>query len=389
MYDFDTSIDRTAFDCLKWSYRKNCCTDNDGAIIPMWIADLDMASPPAVVKAVKERAAHPVYGYAGKPDDYYAAFTGWMKARHGADVKREWIVFSPGIVPAIGSAIRAYSEKGDGVAIMPPVYHPFRMLIEKNGRRVVEAPLALKGDRYEMDFDALDQACSQSRLLVLCSPHNPVGRVWSRADLERLAEIAERHNVVVVSDEIHADLVYAPHKHVPSFDVSPKLSKRLVACWAPSKTFNIAGFQVSYIVVPDAALRAKLETENDAAGLGSPNCVGVAAAVAAYREGGPWLDEALAYLRGNYEHLVTELSQRAPALRVGPLEGTFLAWVDFRGAGLDGDVHRPLLDRAGLWLDAGTRFGTGGSGYARLNLGCTRATLDEAIDRLVKAFGKS
>lgn len=387
MYDFDTPIDRTAYDCLKWSYRKNCCTDHDDKILPLWIADLDMASPPAVVKAVKERAAHPVYGYAGKPDDYYNAFIGWMKARHGTDVKREWIVFSPGIVPAIGSAIRAYSDKGDGVAIMPPVYHPFRMLIKKNGRRTVEAPLKITNGRYEMDFDALEHACATSKILVLCSPHNPVGRVWSKAELDRVAQIAEKHNVVVVCDEIHADLVYTPHKHIPSFGVSPALTQRLVACWAPSKTFNIAGFQVSYIVVPDAQLRHKLETENDAAGLGSPNCVGIAAAVAAYREGQPWLDEALAYLRSNYEHLVSELAQRVPLIRVWPQEGTFLAWVDFRGLGLKGDVHRSLLDKAQLWMDAGTRFGTGGDGFARLNLGCTRATLDEAINRLEKAFG--
>ena len=390
MHDFDEELDRVPHDCVKWSYLDACRAPGSvfpEGVLPLWVADMDLASPPAVVEAIRERAAHPVYGYAGLPDAYHDAFIGWMRTRHGTAVERDWIRFSPGIVPAIGTAIRAYTEPGDGVVIMPPVYHPFRQLAERNGRRVLEAPLAFRDGRWEMDLEAVDRACADARLLVFCSPHNPVGRVWTRPELDALAEIVLRRGLVLVSDEIHADLVYAPHRHVPALGLSPGLDRVTVSCWAPSKTFNIAGLQTSYIVIPDPELRARFTGQNEAAGLGTPNCMGVAAAVAAYREGGPWLDEALDYLRGNHDYLVEELGRRVPALRVHPCEGTFLAWIDFRGAGLSGDVKDALLDRAGLWLDPGTRFGAGGEGFARLNFGCTRATLSKAVDRLARAFG--
>jgi len=381
-FDFESAPDRRPFDCVKWSYLKGCCPDRQDDILPMWIADMDMGAPPCVVDAVRKRADHPVYGYAGKPDGYYDSFIGWMKTRYGQTVTRESIIFSPGIVPAIASAIRAFSARGDGVVIMPPVYHPFKALIEKNGRVVREAPLRDEGGRYVFDPDALDLAASRARILILCSPHNPVGRVWTRDELSVVAEIAARRDILVVSDEIHADLVYAPHRHVPSFGLSEAFSKRLVACWAPSKTFNIAGFQTSYIVVPDDGLRKAFSDETDASGIGVPNCMGTIAAEAAYRHGAPWLDAILPYLRGNYERLVDGLAREVPAIRVYPCEGTFLAWVDFRGVGLTGDVHQALVEKAGLWLDAGARFGSGGSGFARLNFGCPRSTIDRAVERL-------
>jgi cystathionine beta-lyase len=409
MYNFDDLIPRADFDCIKWSYLDEFCPDpdngrgvqagsnavasgNTGAkpriprVLPMWVADMDLASPPEVVAAVQARAAHPVYGYAGKPDAYYKPFIHWMQARHQTPVERSWIVFSPGIVPAIASAIRAFTGPGDGVTIMPPVYHPFRQMIEKNRRTVREAPLKIVDGRYEIDFDALDSAAASSRLLVLCSPHNPVGRVWTREELLGIAEIAERRNLIVLADEIHADLVFQPNRHVPSTLLSETLNKRLISAWAPSKTFNIAGLQVSYLVIPDQGLRKALADETEATGFGTPNCLGVAAAEAAYLHGGPWLDALLPYLQTNYTHLKDSLAEKLPGLRVYPCEGTYLAWIDFRGVGLEGNVHKALVDRAGLWLDAGVRFGTGGEGFARLNFGCPRSTIDEAIHRLVQAF---
>jgi cystathionine beta-lyase len=259
-------------------------------------------------------------------------------------------------------------------------------MIEKNRRTVREAPLKIVDGRYEIDFDALDAAAASSRLLVLCSPHNPVGRVWTREELLGIAEIAERRNLIVLADEIHADLVFQPNSHVPSTLLSETLNKRLISAWAPSKTFNIAGLQVSYLVVPDQGLRMAFADETEATGIGTPNCLGVVAAEAAYRHGGSWLDALLRYLAGNYQHLKDGLAGRVPGLRMYPCEGTYLAWIDFRGLGLEGNIHKALVDRAGLWLDAGTRFGTGGNGFARLNFGCPRHTIDEAIDRLALAF---
>jgi cystathionine beta-lyase len=394
MYNFDNLIAREGFDCIKWSYLDEFCPDTGttGAasrtprVLPMWVADMDLASPPEVVEAVQARAAHPVYGYAGKPEAYYEPFIQWMKDRHQAPVNRDCIVFSPGIVPAIATAIRAFTSPGDGVAIMPPVYHPFRQMVEKNRRTVREAPLKVVDGRYLIDFDALDAAAASSRLLVLCSPHNPVGRVWTREELLGIAEIAERRNLVVLADEIHADLVFGPNRHVPSTLLSETLNKRLISAWAPSKTFNIAGLQVSYIVVPDQGLRKVFADETDATGFGTPNCLGVPAVEAAYRYGGPWLDALLPYLGANYRHLKDSLAEKLPGIQVYPCEGTFLAWMDFRGVGLQGNVHKALVDRAGLWLDAGVRFGAGGDGFARLNFGCPRATVDEAIARLTQAF---
>jgi cysteine-S-conjugate beta-lyase len=406
MYNFDDLIAREGFDCIKWSYLDTFCPPSSSGgsmgeaspvihggevlrkprVLPMWVADMDLASPPEVVAAVRARADHPVYGYAGKPDAYYEPFMDWMRIRHQAPMERDWIVFSPGIVPAIATAIRAFTAPGDGVTIMPPVYHPFRQMIEKNRRTVREAPLKVMDGRYEIDFDALDAAAAASRLLVLCSPHNPVGRVWTRDELLRIAEIAERRNLIVLADEIHADLVFQPNRHVPSTLLSETFSKRLITAWAPSKTFNIAGLQVSYIVVPDQGLRTAFVNETEATGIGTPNCLGVAAAEAAYRYGGPWLDALLPYLQSNYTHLKDSLTEKVPGLRVYPCEGTYLAWIDFRGVGLQSNVHKSLVDRAGLWLDAGVRFGSGGDGFARLNFGCPRATIDEAIKRLALAF---
>ncbi len=387
MYDFDNLIDRLSTGSVKWTAQTSCRSTVWPDVIPMWVADMDFASPPAVTEALAARAGHPVYGYAAKPEAFFDAFSGWMRGRHGVRVERPWLSFSPGVVPAIATAIRAFTAPGDGVVITTPVYHPFKHLIDKNRRTTVEAPLALRGGRYELDLEALDAACARSRLLVFCSPHNPVGRVWNADELRAVAEIVVRRDVVMMSDEIHADLVYGPGRLVSTIGLDERLQSRLIAAWAPSKTFNIAGLQASCIVTPDPDRRAAFDRESEAAGIGSPNCMAQAAAVAAYTRGGPWLDEALGYMKGNYDLLASALASRAPAIRVHPCEGTFLAWLDLRGAGLDGDVGAELMERAGLWLDAGVRFGTGGSGFARLNFGCPRSVIRTAVDRLSKAFG--
>ncbi len=388
MFNFDNAPDRTSFDSIKWSYLGDRSPNWPGGVIPMWVADMDIASPPAVVEAVVTRAKHPVYGYAGKPESFFLSFIEWMKKRHSADIAREWLEFSPGIVPAIATAIRAYSERNDGIVIMPPVYHPFRALIEKNKRTVREAPLQLVDGRYRLDLPALEAASRGARMLILCSPHNPIGRVWNRMELEAITDIAEKNDLIVIADEIHADLVFSPNKHIASLNVGKKLSRRLVSCWAPSKTFNIAGLQTSLIAIPDPQLRRAFADETEAGGISGPNCMACAAAQAAYENGETWLNEALVYIKGNFDHLSRQLAARVPDITMYPSEGTFLAWLDFKPAGLSGDVYAAVLEKTGIWLDPGTRFGTGGEGFARMNLGCTRKTLDLAIDRLATAFGK-
>ncbi len=387
MYDFDSPIDRRGTDSVKWMAGDSCRSSVWPDVIPMWVADMDFASPPAVALAVRRRAEHPVYGYSMKTEAFCRSYIDWMASRHGVGVERGWLSFSPGIVPAIATAVRALTSPGDGVAIMPPVYHPFRNMVEKNGRTVVEAPLSRSGGRYGIDLGALDAACARSRLLVLCSPHNPVGRAWTRDELEAVFDIAERRDVIVFSDEIHGDLVYEAGRMVPSLALGGGARKRLVAAWAPSKTFNIAGLQASFIVTPDPAIRARFDAASEATGIGSPNCMAQDAVIAAYNEGGPWLDEALLHMRGNYDALAAGLAARVPGVEAYPLEGTYLAWLDFRGVGLEGDVGPEIVERAGLWLDAGVRFGPGGAGFARMNLGCPRRTVETAVDRLAAAFG--
>ncbi len=386
MYDFDARYDRRPHNSVKWSFLGECRPGGEDAILPLWVADMDFAVPPAVRAAVEARAAHPIYGYAGKPAGFYEAFESWMLARHGQRVERETVLFSPGIVPGLSFAVDALTEPGDGVVIQPPVYFPFRQVIERNGRRVVENPLACRDGRWEIDFEDLERKAEGAKALILCSPHNPVGRVWTRGELERLVDIVRRRGLLLVSDEIHSDLVRPPRRHVPALAFAEALGGRLVSFHAPSKTFNIAGLQTSYVVIPDPELRRRFDAEEDRFGLKSPNVFGAAAAEAAYREGGPWLDELLDYVAGNEAFLRAELAKRLPELAMAPMEGSFLAWIDFRKARFEGGLHAFLLEKAKLWLDEGSRFGTGGAGWVRLNLGCPRATLAEAIDRLEAAL---
>lgn len=387
MYDFDRVYDRRPYNSIKWSYTQQLCPGEDRDILPLWVADMDFSAAPEVVAALEARVSHPIYGYGGKPEGFLEAFEEWLLRRHGLSIERDWTLFSPGIVPGLALAVRALTEPGDRVLIQPPVYHPFEQVISKNGRVVVESPLLYSEGRWSMDFKGLEAAFDEGvKMMILCSPHNPVGRVWNAEELEALAKLLESHKVILLSDEIHSDIVYAPRRHHPSLSFSEELAELCVAFYAPSKTFNIAGLQTSYVVIPNRKLRKGFEEEADRLELKNPNIFGAAAAEAAYRLGGPWLEELLMYLEGNARFLRNELSTRLPELEMANLEGTFLAWIDFRKTGLAKDLHEFLIKKAGLWLDGGSKFGTGGEGWARLNLGCPRSLLVEAIDRLEAAL---
>lgn len=390
MYDFDRTIDRAPFNSIKWSFPEFCYPGAaaDTGILPLWVADMDFAVPPSVEEAVRLRSGHPVYGYAGKPEAFYDAFISWMARRQGAAVGKASLHFSPGIVTGLGLSVRAFTQPGDGVVIQPPVYHPFRMMVERNGRRVLENPLVNEDGRWRMDLEGLEELCGREkpRALILCSPHNPVARVWTREEIKGLVGVCARHRVLLVSDEIHSDIVYRPSSHTVALRYADALEGRLVAFFAPSKTFNIAGLQTSYAVIPDPELGRLFEAEAGRLGLDNPNVFGAAAAVAAYEGGEAWLEELLAYLAGNAAFLCRELASRLPALSMRMPEGSFLAWVDARGLGLKGDLHEAIARKSGVWLDDGSKFGKGGEGWLRLNFGCPRATLELALDRLEKAL---
>ncbi len=395
LYDFDSFPDRRPHNSVKWSYQDRFCPDAEGDLIPLWVADMDFPSPPAVAKAMAERAAHPVYGYAGTTEGFHDAYGAWAASRYSVEVPREWQVFTPGVVTGLGLSVNAFSSPGEGVIIQPPVYHPFSQVVLRNGRRLVENPLAFAEGGYSMDFGDLESRVGPSdRVLILCSPHNPVGRVWSREELERLAGIAVAHDLVLVSDEIHADLVYAPVSHASTLALPQAILDHLVCFHAPSKTFNIAGLQTSMAVIPNPRLRSRFEAEAGKLGLTNPNVFGMQAAEAAWREGGPWLDELLVYLDANRRLVGDFAAARLPGVAVTASGGTYLAWMDFRKAALPfdpckaGALHGFLVHEAGVWCDEGHKFGPGGEGFVRLNYGCPRKLLLEALERIEKALGR-
>lgn len=387
-YDFDTLYDRGATDSLKWADREARCGSEDA--IPLWVADMDFACPPEVARAVQARAAHPIYGYPVRSESYYQAVCAWMERRHGWKIKPEWLVYVPGVVPALNFAVHAFTRPGDGVVIQPPVYYPFRKSILENGRRLLENPLVRRGDRYEMDLQGLKKAAdSGAKLLILCSPHNPVGRVWEKRELEDLAEVCLTRDILLVSDEIHFDLVLGRQegrRHTCAASISEEIARRTITLTAPNKTFNIAGLTMGNAVISDPRLREAFKAAVGGSGIEVSNVFGNVAAEAAYREGEAWLDQLLSYIEGNYRFFAEFLAEKIPEIRALPLEGTYLAWLDCTGLGLDdAALKRFFCEEARLWLDDGPKFGTGGSGFMRLNLAAPRSILEESARRLEKA----
>jgi cystathionine beta-lyase len=385
MSPFDKVIDRTGTESLKWVYPRKVLKVEDA--IPMWVADMDFEAPPAVVEAIRRRAEHGVFGYPLVPPSFYAAAIDWLKRRHGWQVEKTWMAMTPGIVPALNYCVRAFSKPGDGVLIQTPVYHPFYYAIENHGRRLVRNPLRFDGRRYAMDLEDLDRKAAEARLLILCSPHNPVGRVWSREVLEELARIAVARDLVVISDEIHHDLVYRGHHHQVLAALSPEIAARTVTCIAPSKTFNIAGLSTAAVIASNPALLKAFEDEAERSGFDLGNALGIVAFEAAYRHGETWLDELLPYLEGNIDVMEKFLAERVPQVRLIRPEGTYLALLDCRALGLDPDgLNDFFLKRAHVYFSDGKIFGDEAAGFVRVNFACPRSVLIEALERIERAI---
>ncbi|WP_068774017.1 MalY/PatB family protein [Paenibacillus sp. FJAT-26967] len=388
--NFHIPINRINSASLKWDRTDVVYGSSD--ILPLWVADMDFAAPPAVIRALQERAEHGVLGYSYITDSYLEAIAGWMKSRHNWDIRHDWIQFCPGVVPALSLMVECYTKPGEAVMIQTPVYPPFYQVVKNHGRQLVLNPLHLsaEGD-YTMDFDRLEQDLDAHpvKMLILCSPHNPVGRVWTRSELERLAEICTSRGVIVVSDEIHADLVFEAGAHTPFAAVSTEAEQCSVICTAPSKTFNMAGLNTANMIIPNPKLRSAFRKALQRYSLSSITPTGLAATEAAYREGGEWLDALLEYIQGNMTYVREYIQQNIPELKVNQPEATYLLWIDFRELGLSGEeLARFLLDEAKLALNAGNSFGQDGEGFMRMNVGCTRQTLEEAMQRLDRAVAQ-
>jgi len=383
--EFDTVIDRSGTHAFKWEFRRHC---RDRGIIPLWVADMDFEAPEAVRRAVRERAAHGIYGYTLLPDSYFQSVISWMARRFDWEIRKKWIVFTPGVVPALNLAVQAFTEPGDRIIVQPPVYYPFFQAVENNRRELVHNPLLTENSRCVMDLERLRNSIdARTRLLILCSPHNPTGRVWTPEELKELAEVCVEHDLIIVTDEIHADLVSPEHSHTPLAALLPELANRIVTCTSPNKTFNIAGLQTANVIITDKDLRQRFQHAAHSAGIELANVFGVVALEAAYSTGGEaWLIRLLDYLWGNYARLQDFCADRFPGLRVFPLEGTYLAWLDCRDLHPDDKKLKDILLRHGVWLDEGSKFGPGGEGSLRLNIACPRSQLAEALERMAAAF---
>ncbi|HEK84868.1 MAG TPA: putative C-S lyase [Candidatus Aminicenantes bacterium] len=385
LFDFDAGLDRRNTCSLKWDFCEQVLGVPD--VIPMWVADMDFSAPPEVVKAVQQRAAHGAYGYPFIPRSFWSSIINWMKTRHNWEIKREWLSRAPGVVPALNLCVQAFTSPGDKIIIQSPVYYPFYSAVENNGRRVVKNPLIFENKTWRMDFTDLRQKIDhRTRMLILCSPHNPVGRVWKKEELEQLAEICLRHDILIVSDEIHAEHVYKGHKHIPIASLSPEIAARTITLNAPSKAFNIAGLTTSFVIIPNPQLlnRYKIQLEN--LGLTVNNIFGLVALEAAYTHGAAWLDGLVQYLEANMDFALQYFEQRIPQIKFLKPEGTYLALLDCRALGLpQNQLNELFLKKAKVYFDEGPIFGEELEGFERMNLACPKKTLEEALRRIEQA----
>lgn len=388
--DFDTVPNRRGTNCFKYDFAREMGMPED--VLPLWVADMDFPTAPAVLERLHALAEHGIFGYTGVKDTYFSAVHNWYAQRFGWETQRSWLVTTPGVVFAIAIAIRAFTQKGDAILIQQPVYYPFANKVTENDRQLVVNPLVLKNGRYEMDFADMERKIVDYhvKMLLLCSPHNPVGRVWTKEELLRVGEICQKHGVLVVSDEIHADFTYAGHTHRVFASVKSEFADFTITCTAPSKTFNLAGLQNSNIFIPNRQLRHAYKKELSACGCGGTNCMGMAACQAAYEAGADWLEQLKQYLAGNLAYIRQFLREKLPEIALIEPEGTYLVWLDLRKLGLTEQQQRQLIVQdAKLWLDTGTLFGQGGEGFERINIACPRTTIEQAMQRLEHAVHKT
>lgn len=383
--EFDRIIGRQGTACVKYDLRNEFFGRAD--VVPMWVADMDLPVPDEVTKALRKRAEHPVYGYSILNESYYKAFIDWEQERHGWTVEKEWVLFSPGIVTAVNLLVRSLTQPGDKVIVQPPVYFPFFWAVERNGRELLHNQLIEENGKYTVNLDDLEAKLkSGAKMLILCSPHNPVSRAWSRQELSDMGNLCLKYGATIVSDEIHCDLVFSHHRHIPMATLSPEMEKQTVTCLSPSKTFNLAGLFTSQVVIPDPEKRKAFREEEQKIHLSS-NIFGVVACEAAYRHGQQWLDHLMGYLWQNVVTVEEFLRDELPAVKLSPPEATYLLWLDFRELGIpEKELKKILIEKAGIGLNEGSMFGPGGEGFQRMNIACPREVILEALERIKNAF---
>lgn len=381
-YDFDKPVNRSDTNSIKYDARKRIFGQND--VLPLWVADMDFEVAPEIAEAIQERAKHKIFGYTMRCAEYHQIIQQWLRRRYNWDVNTKHISFSPGVVSALAMALLAFTKPGDKVIVQSPVYFPFFTTIENNGRRILNNQLVENTNQYIMDFDDLErQIDNQTRMMFLSNPHNPVGRAWTKEELTRLAEIAEKHQIIVVSDEIHSDIIFSGHKHIPYASVSEYAAQNSVTAMAPSKTFNLAGLSTSVVVIENDRMMRDYNYMVESFHIGLTNPFGLVALKAAYEKGDDWLEALLKYLETNRDYVYEFVQNEIPGVRAILPDSTFLMWLDFRGLGYsDKELQHQLVKQAKLGLSHGPIFRDGGEGFQRLNFGCPRSQLEKAMERL-------
>jgi cysteine-S-conjugate beta-lyase len=392
-YDFDRVYDRCNTNCLKWDSLKPIFGRDD--IIPMWVADMDLPVATPIVEAIIKRAEHPFYGYTQPGEGIKGCIIERMQRKYNWRIKPEWVVFTPGVVPALNAAVRSLTHPGDEVILQTPVYYPFFQVVTSSGCQIIGNPLKLISGRYEMDFEDLKAKFSlknqttsvknRIKALILCNPHNPVGRLWDVDEIKQVGEIVIRNGAVVISDEIHCEILYRGYKHVPFAKISEEFEQNCIVCMSPSKTFNLAGIEISSIIIPNKKLREDFSNVRSGI-LPGPNLFGFTALEAAFRYGDEWLEQTLEYLQGNFDYLQNYFKTKIPLIKVIQPQGTYLIWLDCRDLGMDNSCLRSFMrDKAKVGLDDGFMFGEGGAGFQRMNIACPRSILEDALGRIESA----
>ncbi len=387
-YNFDEIVDRNNTSCVKWDLAETYFGSKE--VLPMWVADMDFKTPGFIVNAIKERAGHEIFGYTVRSENYYRSLIQWINNKHNWPIRKEWVIFSPGIVPAVNLAVLAYTKPGDKVVIQPPVYFPFFSAVRDNGRQLVYNPLQLNNGRYDMDFEDLERKIdNRTKMIVISNPHNPGGSAWNEEELQKLGEICVRHKIILISDEIHSDLAIPPHKHTVAANLSETIANVTVTMMAPSKTFNLAGMASSSVIISNPELRNAFQVMLDRIHVGMGNLFGMVASEAAYTYGENWLNQMLHYVKGNLNYMENFIAERIPKVKMIRPEATYLVWLDFRELGMSNDeLKQFIIQEAKLGLNDGPVFGPGGEGFQRMNTACPRKYIEQAMSQLEQAISK-